>query len=366
MRPTVDKEILTRVDPRTLSSHRGYIQSVLAPIQIRHDGIPAATVYGKIVFDAVLIASLADSVARRLTSSKSVFDLVRYVNPWQGIEADWRQAKSIKDLFNDDVFAEHIQELVIEYDRLRGRPPSIFDSTGHPSLSLITVILSVLENLENFGKGPDWSRLGLELWPVNTVIPKGYLVSDSRPPHSSRDMFTYLFRVYDIDFALDILPESHTRSFTHTLLSRSSQRNVDISDLVDSATGQPTVQTLSASAEGLVRGILKISQIVPFIKRRIAEKRSSRIAIPSVMVPSGLISAVHDAFIKIINIDRDFTSQELEEVLLQVKIHPDDPLKIAKIIHILGSDTEQDGALLVRHGSIIVARSIAEQEGIAM
>lgn len=364
MRPTVDHEIIQRIDPRSLSPHRGYIQSLLAPVQIRHDGLPAATVYGTIVFDAILIATLAGAVARRLTTRRSAFDLVRYASPWQGLDEDWRQAESTRDLVEDESFTEYIHDRLIEFERLRGRILSPMDNSGHPSLSLLTVILSTLESLEDL-KGPRWARMGIECWPVGTTIPRGYLTSESRPPHSTRDMFTYCYRVYDVEFALDILPETHVNAFTNTLLTRAADRGVTIDDLLDKDKN-PILSTSSACAEALVRGILKISQVVPFVKRRIADKRSQRVAITPACISAGLLTLIQKEFQKFVRIDRDFTEAELTEIALQATIHPDNPRRIAIIIAAVASEIPDDPDILIRHGRVVVTKSVSRREGISV
>ena len=363
MRPTIDKEIVLRVDPRTLSSHRGYTQSVLAPVQIRHDGVPSGTVYGTLVFDALLISALADSVARRLTARRSVLDLVRHANPWQAADEAWRHATSLRDLIDDVEFSNEIDERLMEIERLRGRPPAAVDHSGHPSNALLLALLYTLEKLES--RGPEWARLGLECWPSNTMIPKGYSVSSARPPHAGRDMFAYCNQVYDIDYALDVLAERHVRDFSYTLLTRASEREVDVSDLLDGS-GQPTLPTLSACAEAMVRGIVKISQVVPFIKRRIAEKRSLRIAVPSPSLAPGLLAAVHASFLALTHVDREFTAEELTEIALQATIHEDDPSLIARIVHAVALSEPSDGEDLIRSGPIVLTKSAARREGIAV
>lgn len=337
MERVLSPEVRWEVDPRELASNHGYVASALAPPTVRYDGKPRVVVFGVVLYDAPRARRLLEDVHARLPNSRGLKDIGRLFSPWHSQGQSWRDVRSLESLLGDDDFVAHVHDRLIENDRAGSRPPTALDPFGGPDAGVSYALFSILDEMER-SYGPTWARMDLEpLSPLGTALPKGIVADAVLGPRPGADGFVYLFRGYDCERALEVLPRHYVRTFVDEAIRRSARAGRPVDDLVDSG-GHPTIFALAAGAEALSRNLIKLSDMMAFIRRRIADKRERLVRVSARTVAEdlqpGLLDEVHRFFCEQSGIYRDFLPEEIEEVVLQSRVHSDDPALIARIVRV--------------------------------
>lgn len=361
MDSTRDGETTWPVDVRTLSPHRGYLVSSLAPIVPDASGTPRGFAYRQTLFDAAKVQRLLEDVSRRISARRGRFDLKRFANPLRSSDERWRNARRIEDLVGSDEFADHIFDRLSEYDRLRHREPQLVDLLGQPSEGLTQVVLAVLEELEA-PYAPAWARMQLECLPSSGRLARDHEPDAAFPPRSDHDAFTYLYRIYDIEHAVEILPEHLVRAFLDEVIRRGLANGIPLDELMEN--NRPTIFTIAAAAEALARNLMNLGEAISFLKKRVALKRTrfveQTLARDTSLEP-GAVLDIRKHYCELANVEHEFDQEELAEIALQWRIHSNNPRRIAHILYGLSLTRPRTNAPardpgLVRYGPLSVPK----------
>ena len=355
---TTESAVLTGLDPRTLSPHHGYLMSVLASPRLA-DPAGRAMSLSDVLFDEESVGRLVRSVASQMSGRRGLFDMMRFANPLRAPDEAWRRAKKLDDLLDDQEFAEHVQDILIRADRLsKGsrKAVSATDIFGQPTALVVRSVLMALVDLEQ-QYAPPWARLGLQNVPVGAAPPRGVVLSNSLAPVGASASFAYLGRLYDLDRAIDVLPEQHVRAFCDEVLKRAVSGGLNLP--------REDVTLMAAAAEALASGIYDVERALDYIRTAMSRRRIRAAAgALAVGAPPGLIEQVRRRIAAIIGKPFEISGDPLKEASLQFRIHPDEPDTVAKILIALFHPRYADDDGLVQSGPLVMNKSLMRAIGL--